>query len=155
MYKLLDYCSILRRPLTLNLYHDLNCFVLFLLIALPKIISPAAIVRSLPRFVLSCSATGSPPIYTALIRKSKTLINTTNTASIKLYEAGNYTCMATNKHGTDVKNFSVIFNGQTVWKEINFPQGFRGISLLQNDLINPIFRPGLFQVFFELKYQEY
>ena len=30
-----------------------------------------------------------------------------------LREDGNYTCMATNKYGTDVRDFAVIFNGET------------------------------------------
>ncbi|XP_078369247.1 CUB domain-containing protein 2-like [Oculina patagonica] len=78
--------------------------------ALPKITSPGTVVRSLYRFQLSCSATGSPPVYVALIRTSYTLTNTTDTATIILRKEGNYTCVATNKHGIDVKNFLVIFN---------------------------------------------
>ncbi|XP_078370324.1 CUB domain-containing protein 2-like [Oculina patagonica] len=85
-------------------------FLNFIPIVLPKITSPASVVRSLPYFRLTCSATGSPPLYTAVIRKSATLINTTNTATIQLQFKGNYTCVATNKHGTDVRNFLVIFN---------------------------------------------
>ncbi|KAL9973722.1 hypothetical protein ACROYT_G020211 [Oculina patagonica] len=85
-------------------------FVTFIPIALPKITSPAAVVRSLLNFRLTCLATGSPPMHTAIVWKSTTLINTTNTATIELYEEGNYTCVATNKHGTDVRNFLVIFN---------------------------------------------
>ncbi|XP_078375759.1 uncharacterized protein LOC144659197 [Oculina patagonica] len=37
----------------------------------PKVMLPATIVRALPDYVLSCSATGTPPIYTAMIRKKK------------------------------------------------------------------------------------
>ncbi|KAL9973704.1 hypothetical protein ACROYT_G020192 [Oculina patagonica] len=92
-------------------------FLTFIPVALPKITSPAPVVRSLLYFRLTCSATGSHPIYTAIIRKSATLINTTNTATITLYEEGNYTCVATNRHGTDVRNFLVIFNGKTFWTE--------------------------------------
>ena len=34
-------------------------------------------------------------------------MNTTNTASSKLYQEGNYTCVATSKYGTDVKHFVI------------------------------------------------
>lgn len=84
----------------------------FFSIALPEITSPASVVRSLLNFRLTCSATGSLPIHTAIIWKSATLINTTDTAAVTLDEEGNYTCVATNKHGTDARNFLVIFNGK-------------------------------------------
>ena len=38
-------------------------------------------------------------------------MNSTKTASSKLYRGGNYTCVATNKYGTDVKHF-VIKGGE-------------------------------------------
>ena len=34
-------------------------------------------------------------------------MNTTNIASRKLYQEGNYTCVATSKYGTDVKHFVI------------------------------------------------
>jgi len=34
-------------------------------------------------------------------------MNTTNTINSKLYQEGNYTCVATNKYGTDVKHFVI------------------------------------------------
>ena len=34
-------------------------------------------------------------------------MNTTNTKSRRLYQEGNYTCVATSKYGTDVKHFIV------------------------------------------------
>ena len=68
---------------------------------------------------MSCSATGTPPIYIALIRNFTVLMNTTNTASRKLYQEGNYTCVATSKYGTDVKHF-VIKGGEKIkYFEIN------------------------------------
>ena len=56
---------------------------------------------------MSCSATGPPPIYIAFIRNFTVLMNTTNITSSKLYQEGNYTCVATNKYGTDVKHFVI------------------------------------------------
>ena len=60
-----------------------------------------------------CSATGTPPIYIALIRNFTVAMNTTNTASSKLYKEGNYTCVATSKYGTDTKHF-VIKGGEKI-----------------------------------------
>ncbi len=78
---------------------------------------PATIVRALPDYVLSCSATGTPPIYTAMIRKKKRknriLVNTTSTPSIRLKKDGNYICVATNEYGIDQKEFSVILKTGT------------------------------------------
>ena len=81
--------------------------------------SLAPIVRALPDQRLPCSATGTPPIYKALIRNSTVLMNTTETASIVLHEEGNYSCVATSKYGTDRKEFSVIFTGKTFCNELN------------------------------------
>ena len=64
-------------------------------------------VRVEPGSQVSCSATGTPPIYIALIRNFTVLMNTTNTASSKLYQEGNYTCVATSKYGTDAKHFLI------------------------------------------------
>ena len=74
---------------------------------------PPSVVRALPGYRLYCLAIGTPPVYTALMRNSTTLVNRTNTATITLHEEGNYTCVSTNKYGTDVRNFTVIFIGET------------------------------------------
>ena len=79
---------------------------------------PAPVVRALPGFRLSFSASGFPPIYIALRRNSEVLVNTTGTASIPLYQEGNYSCVATSNYGTDRKEFSVIFTGKTVLQRI-------------------------------------
>ena len=60
-----------------------------------------------------CSANGTPPIYIALIQNFTVLMNTTNTASSKLYQEGNYTCVATSTYGTDVKHF-VVKGGEKI-----------------------------------------
>ena len=89
---------------------DLNRF--FLLV-LPKVVlrlsSSVVPVGSL----LSCSATGIPPIYIAIIRNSATLVrNTTNTFNDRVSEEGNYTCRATSKYGTDERAFVVVMAGK-------------------------------------------
>ena len=76
----------------------------------PKIVSD---VRIEPGSQRACAATRTPPIYIALIRNVTVLMNTTNTASSKLYQEGNYTCVATSKYGTDVKHF-VIKGGEKI-----------------------------------------
>ena len=47
-----------------------------------------------------------------MIRDPTVLVNTTYTATIRLHEEGNYTCVATSKYGTDVGEVSVIFTGE-------------------------------------------
>ena len=78
----------------------------------PKIVSDAA-VRVDPGSQVQCSAIGTPPIYIALIRNFTVVMNTTNITSSKLYQEGNYTCVATSKYGTDVKHF-VIKGGEKI-----------------------------------------
>ena len=62
---------------------------------------------------MSCLANGTLPIYIALIRNFTVVMNTTNIASSRLYQEGNYTCVATSKYGTDVKHF-VIKGGEKI-----------------------------------------
>jgi len=71
----------------------------------------APIVRALPGYELTWSATGSPPIYTALIKNSTLVANTTGSMKMTIYEEANYTCVATSEFGMDVRQFSVIFSG--------------------------------------------
>ena len=78
----------------------------------PKIVSDAA-VRVEPGSQVTCSATGTPPIYIALLRNFTVLMNKTDTASSKLYREGNYKCVAVSKYGTDVKHF-VIKGGEKI-----------------------------------------
>ena len=72
---------------------------------------PAALL-AIQGGMLSCSARGTPPIYTALIRNSTILVNTTNTATIRLDKDGNYTCQAINQYGTDKKELQVNFTSK-------------------------------------------
>ena len=79
----------------------------------PKIVSDAA-VRVQPGSQVSCSAIGTLPIYIALIQNlTVVLMNKTDNASSKLYQEGNYTCVATSKYGTDLKHF-VIKGGEKI-----------------------------------------
>ena len=82
----------------------------------PKIVLAA--VEIVPGSRVPCSATGTPPIYIASIRNFTVLMNTTNTASSKLYQEGNYTCVATSNYGTDVKHF-VIKGEKILYFETN------------------------------------
>ena len=75
---------------------------------------PSPIVRTMPGFQLLFIATGTPPIYTALLRDTTVLLNTTKTATIYLYKEGRYSCRLKNQYGTDFKNFSVIFAGEAL-----------------------------------------
>ena len=76
----------------------------------PKIVLAA--VEIVPGSRVPCSATGTPAIYIAFIQNFTVLMNTTETESSKLYQEGNYTCVATSKYGTDVKHF--IINGEKI-----------------------------------------
>ena len=78
----------------------------------PKIVADAA-VRVEPGSQVPCSAIGTLPMYIALIRNFSVLMNKTDTASSRLYQEGNYTCVATSKYGTDVKHF-VIKGGERI-----------------------------------------
>lgn len=82
----------------------------------PKVKLPAAVLRVLPGYKLSCSATGTPPIYKELIKNSTVLVSGTYAAAtVLLNEEGKYTCVATSKHGTDVGKVSVIFKGKSIY----------------------------------------
>lgn len=86
------------------------------MLASPKIILPdsATDLRAYPDDILSCSASGTSPIYIALIRHSTVLANATFTQSIEMSEEGNYSCIATNKYGTDTGVIPVILLGKTL-----------------------------------------
>jgi len=88
--------------------------------AKPKVMLSSRVVRTLPGYIIStCSATGTPPVYIALVRNSTTLANTTNkyVEDIQSFEEGKYACVASSTYGTDVREFKVIFIGENC--EIN------------------------------------
>ena len=92
----------------------INTVYLFVLSVSPKVVIPAPVVRDFQGYRLSCSATGTPPIYTAVIMNSTTLVNTTNTASVRVYEEGKsmYTCRATSKYGTHERHIELVLEGK-------------------------------------------
>ena len=77
------------------------------------------VVRTLSGYRMSpCFVSGTFPINTQVIKNSKTLANSdTITITITLKEAGNYTCLAKSKYGTDTKNFTVVLNGESFQEE--------------------------------------
>ncbi|XP_022808840.1 uncharacterized protein LOC111345822 isoform X1 [Stylophora pistillata] len=82
----------------------------FVPIVLPKVMLQVSVIRTLPGYRWSCPVIGTTPVYTAIKMNSVLLTNTTRTATIALQLQGNYSCIASSKHGLDVKNFTVIFN---------------------------------------------
>ena len=79
----------------------------------PKITLPA-VVEALPSYRVNTPVTGTLPIYTAIIRNSTVLVNTTYTAAFQFYNESNCTSVAFNKYGYDVREFSVIFKGKKI-----------------------------------------
>ena len=71
----------------------------------------ASVVETYRNKAVMFPVNGSPPIYTAIIRNSTILTNTTATATVRFNEEGNYTCVAISKYGSDVREFSVVFYG--------------------------------------------
>ena len=69
-------------------------------------------MEAFPGAQVTCSVTGSHPMYTTILSDSRVLVNTTSMATFRFGEEGNYTCMASSKYGTDLKMFSVIFPGR-------------------------------------------
>ncbi|XP_066025658.1 uncharacterized protein [Pocillopora verrucosa] len=74
----------------------------------PKITLPA-VVEALPGYRVDIPVTGTLPIYTAVIRNSTVLVNTTYAAAFQFYNESNCTSVAFNKYGYDTREFSVIF----------------------------------------------
>ena len=74
---------------------------------------PAPVIKVLPGYNMSCSAKGARPIYTAITWNATVLVNTTAVnAKTQVNEQGNYTCVGTNKYGTDRAEVTVIFAGR-------------------------------------------
>ncbi|CAH3044747.1 unnamed protein product [Pocillopora meandrina] len=80
----------------------------------PPSISLPAVVEAFPGYFVTIPVTGTPPTYTAIIRNSTVLVNTTGTAAFRFYEESNCTCVASSNYGSDVNEFSVILKGQVI-----------------------------------------
>ena len=92
-----------------------NSFVLFIELPKLKVLELSPVVRSFPGYERTWSVTGTPPINTALIHNSTIMFNTTkSTGSFTLYNDGNYSFVATNMFGIDLKEFSAIITGKTL-----------------------------------------
>ena len=100
------------------------------LLALPNITMPipGTVVRTVAGHWLLriCEATGTPPVYTAIVWNSTVLFNKTNTVDARLYEEGNYYCVATNYYGTDTRVIPVVIIGK------NFGVLFCAIRIIVN-----------------------
>ena len=79
----------------------------------PKITLPA-VVETLPGYRVTIPVTGSLPIYTAIIRNSTMLVNTTHVAAFQFYNESNCTTVAFNNYGYDIREFSVILKGKDI-----------------------------------------
>ena len=83
--------------------------------ALPNINMPVpgTVVRPFSGHLVinMCAATGTPPVYVAIVWNSTVLTNKTNTVDIRLYENGIYYCVASNHYGTDTRVISVVVTG--------------------------------------------
>lgn len=91
---------------------------------------PAPVVQAYPGDKLWCSASGIHPIYTALTRNATVLANTTtNTVGITLLKEGNYSCVATNKFGSDTRVISVIFIGKNLFCRVR-PRSIRDYEFI-------------------------
>ena len=95
-----------------------SCFLFHYLLpftALPNITMPipGTVLRAFSgRLISVCAATGTPPVFTAVVWNATVLANKTNTVDARLYEEGNYYCVATNNYGTDRRVIPVVFIGE-------------------------------------------
>ncbi|XP_022784885.1 mannan-binding lectin serine protease 1-like [Stylophora pistillata] len=82
----------------------------------PRITSLDPVEPIIPGDQAWCSATGSLPIYKAIVLMEPltVLVNTTGQARVKLYQGGNYSCVAMSKYGIDQKDFPVIECGTVI-----------------------------------------
>ncbi len=117
-YRLLILISVRQIRLACWIFFSNRLALLLFVVKIvpPNVILPSVpVLRVLPGYKLYLTATGSPPIYTALIRNSTVLVNSTRSTVVALLVEGNYTCVATNKYGTFVRKYSVIFIGKNTF----------------------------------------
>ena len=73
----------------------------------PGLTFPITVVRTVPQHKLWCSAEGTPPINISLLRGPEVLAHGKWIAVANADKEGNYTCVATNKVGSDSKTIAV------------------------------------------------
>ena len=78
---------------------------------------PIIVVRTVPQHKLWCLAEGTPPINISLVRDSEVLAHGKWIASANANKEGNYTCVATNKVGSDSKTVAVTLLQGMSWVE--------------------------------------
>ena len=72
-----------------------------------------------------CSSEGTPPINMSLMNSSTTLAYGVGMVWSKIDHDGNYTCIATNKVGTESKTFQVSLIGKIVASICKIPAATR------------------------------
>ncbi|CAH3163991.1 unnamed protein product, partial [Porites evermanni] len=65
------------------------------------------VVETVKEHLLSCTATGAPPILVKLFKDNIILASGINRVISRLNETAKYTCFANNSFGTDSRNFQV------------------------------------------------
>ncbi|XP_027060267.1 uncharacterized protein LOC113686794 [Pocillopora damicornis] len=109
----------------------------FIPIVLPKVMLRMSVIRALPGYKWSCHVIGTAPVYIAIKMNSVLLINTTWTTKITFHQDANYSCIASSKYGTDVRNFTVVFNDCK--PQCNYGwRHFFGNTLLCKNLSSPL-----------------
>jgi len=73
----------------------------------PKILITHPVVRAAPHHFVWCSAEGYPPINISIFKNSTLLANGTGLVMTRLNETGNYSCVASNEAGNDIKDLPV------------------------------------------------
>ena len=77
----------------------------------PTITIGIPLVRTVPEHIVWCSAEGTPPIQMSLLKGSTLFSNGTGMVWKNFLEEGTYTCVATNKVGSDSRDFPVTLTG--------------------------------------------
>ena len=68
-------------------------------------------LRIVPSHLIWCDAEGTPPVNMSLFNSSTLLATGEGKVASQIIQEGNYTCIATNKFGTDSRDFQVTFTG--------------------------------------------
>ena len=80
----------------------------------PRVVTPLAVVRTVPDHYVWCSSEGTPPISMSLMKSSTILAKEKGAVWSKIDKNGNYTCMANSEYGVDSVNFTVTMLGKII-----------------------------------------